>query len=107
MLHAPGGSFRLLRPVVYQQVDGVRKEIPGQFELQGERQVRFLVTGYDTGRPLTIDPVLTIDPELVFSTYLGDTGNDFINWGIAVDGCGNIYVTGTTRSTDFPMTVGA
>ena len=96
MLHAPGGSFRLLRPVVYQQVDGVRKEIPGQFELQGESQVGFLVASYDPSSPLTIDP------KLEFSTYLGGSGNDNVNWGIAVDGCGNIYVAGTTTSTDFP-----
>jgi hypothetical protein len=38
---------------------------------------------------------------LVYSTYLGGTGED-IGWGIAVDGSGNGYVTGITTSTDFP-----
>ena len=42
-----------------------------------------------------------IDPVLVYSTYLGGTGGDYGN-DIAVDGAGNAYVTGTTRSTDFP-----
>jgi hypothetical protein len=38
---------------------------------------------------------------LVYSTYLGGNGSDF-GRGIAVDGSGNAYVTGTTASTNFP-----
>jgi hypothetical protein len=38
---------------------------------------------------------------LVYSTYLGGSGQDF-GLGIAVDSAGNAYVTGLSRSTDFP-----
>lgn len=38
---------------------------------------------------------------IVYSTFLGGGGDD-LGMGIAVDGTGNAYVTGTTSSTTFP-----
>jgi hypothetical protein len=43
---------------------------------------------------------------LVYSTYLGGTDDEGAG-GIAVDTAGNAHVTGFTRSTDFPTTLGA
>ncbi|MBF0531267.1 MAG: SBBP repeat-containing protein, partial [Deltaproteobacteria bacterium] len=39
---------------------------------------------------------------LVYSTYLGGTDEER-SYGIAVDGAGNAYVTGYTKSNDFPL----
>jgi len=43
---------------------------------------------------------------LVWSTYLGGTGIDVAS-GVALDASGNVYVTGYTASTDFPVTPNA
>jgi hypothetical protein len=43
---------------------------------------------------------------LVYSTYLGSTGDD-LGLGIAVDRVGKVYVTGSTNSVLFPTTPGA
>jgi hypothetical protein len=43
---------------------------------------------------------------LVFSTYLGGTGDD-LALGVATDPHRNVYVVGTTSSKDFPTTPGA
>src|SRR5690606_38464529 len=39
---------------------------------------------------------------LVYLTYLGGSGED-IGDAIAVDGAGNVYITGMTESTNFPL----
>jgi hypothetical protein len=100
MLHVAGGDLRQHKPVVYQEVAGVRQQIAGRYVMKGKGQVGFELGAYDETRPLVIDPVL------VYSTYLGGAADDPGN-GIAVDAVGNAYVTGSTTSNDFPVTIGA
>lgn len=40
---------------------------------------------------------------LVYSTYLGGSDEDLLYGGVAVDAAGGAYVTGLTRSIDFPL----
>ena len=40
--------------------------------------------------------------QLLYATYFGGTGDDLVN-GVAIDREGNVLVTGTTESPDFPI----
>jgi hypothetical protein len=86
--------------VVYQKIDGRRQSVAGKFKLLASNAVGFELGAYDRSESLTIDPTL------VYSTYLGGSNSDTIT-AIAVDGSGNAYLTGYTSSTDFPVTPGA
>ncbi len=94
-LHMAEGDVLQKAPIVYQEVDGVRRAISGSYVLQGKDQVGFQIAAYDADRPLIIDPILS------YSTYLGGSGDDGSR-GIAVDASGSAYVTGSTSSVDFP-----
>ena len=52
--------------------------------------------------------VAKLDPtgsQILYATYFGGSGTDIAR-GIAVDTAGNVYVTGTTDSQNFPTTTG-
>ncbi len=83
-------------PVIYQEVDGKRVEVSGGYLIDDKGLVGFRLASWDKKIPLVIDPVL------VYSTFLGGSHSDGCG-DIAVDTLGNTFVTGTTRSTDFPL----
>ena len=61
--------------------------------------------GFEIEGPIRPDPLI-IDPDLVFSTFLGGSLGEFIN-GLALAENGNIVVTGATNSLNFPRSVNA
>jgi HYDIN/CFA65/VesB family protein/ASPM-SPD-2-Hydin domain-containing protein len=116
VLETAAGNLRLLRPRIYQDgAGGARRAVQGRFVAtspanRAATQTQTLsvrVADYDRSR------ALVIDPQLVYSTYLGGSGGR-ANSGavgdeateIAIDSSNNIYVTGFAYSTDFPITVG-
>ena len=100
ILHTQQGDVRQSKPVAYQELNGVKEEVPVNWVAKNERSVGFQLGAYDPSRPLIIDPVL------IYSTYLGGSGFDQ-GYAIAVDSLGNSYVTGQTAAIDFPTTSGA
>jgi len=45
VLHTAAGAIRQRKPAVYQEVDGIKKEVPGAYVLKDAQHVAFLVTG--------------------------------------------------------------
>jgi uncharacterized protein (TIGR03437 family) len=108
VLTVAGGELRQHQPVIYQMVNGARREIPGQYKLIAStssirnpqsairnQTVGFEISDYDASLPLVIDPILS------YATYLGSNGDDW-TFDLAADFAGNTYITGTTSSLNFP-----
>jgi uncharacterized repeat protein (TIGR01451 family) len=92
-------TLQMHPPRVFQSVNGRDEEIPAHFVLLASDRVGFQLGAYDHSRELIIDPVLS------YSTFLG--GSDSENFPtVAVDSSFNIYVAGSTTSTNFPTTTG-
>src|SRR5713226_4438228 len=95
ILRIEGGEIVERKPIVYQSIDGDRRFVEARFVLRGERQAAFEIGSFDGTKPLVIDPTL------VYATYLGGVGDE-VGSSIAVDSNNNVYITGTTSSTNFP-----
>jgi uncharacterized protein (TIGR03437 family) len=107
VLMVDGAPLTFHKPVVWQTVGGKKQMVAGNYKLSGGL-VHFALGKYDRNLALVIDPVVT------WLTYLGGTKNDQLGnttyspsgnptQAMAVDLAGNVYVTGYTQSTDFPL----
>jgi len=109
-VRTPAGGFEDDRPVGYQKINGDRVDVALKYLLE-ERSVKdagpggqeavtksyvygFEVGAYDRTKPLVLDPAV-----FVYCGYIGGSGSDS-GTGIAVDGSGNAYITGSTSSTE-------
>jgi hypothetical protein len=100
LLRLDAGELRLQKPRIYQELNGVRRDVRGGYVRKGASAIGFRLGSYDASRPLVIDPVLS------YSTYLGGGGDEQGNL-IALDTARNAYIAGRTASIDFPTTSGA
>jgi hypothetical protein len=95
VLRNSAGEVQLLAPRVYQQINGRKKNISGQWTLAANSTASFHLGKYDRTQPLVIDPVL------MYSSFLGGSQKNAVR-KIAIDAAGNAYVAGYTASGDFP-----
>ena len=79
---------------------GERQEVACRYVLRGENTFGFETSDWDP------DLALVVDPGLVYSTYLGGSGDDAAV-AIALDATGAATVGGETDSSNFPTTPGA
>ena len=101
-VNTPLGEVIEEKPYCFQKING--KEIPIDISYKiidaGNNIFGFGIGNYDR----RVD--LIIDPELIYSTFLGGSGNDE-GASIALDSSGCVYVTGYTESSAYPTTSGA
>jgi Beta-propeller repeat len=95
VLRLGGATVRQPQPQAYQQIDGARRAVAARYVLRGHGEVGIALGAYDHRRPLTIDP------QLLFSTYL-DRGIQGPAYALAVDRHGSVYLAGSTSSPRFP-----
>ncbi|MDD1707586.1 MAG: SBBP repeat-containing protein, partial [Methanoregulaceae archaeon] len=96
LIETAAGTLSETAPVCYQVVNGKQVSVPCSYVIGSDGLVTFSVGAYDSGLPLVIDPVL------YFSTYFGGN-NDDKGADIGLDDLGNIYIVGSTKSTNLPL----
>jgi Beta-propeller repeat len=100
-------QVRWQKPLAYQIIAGKKHMVEARYKTDGVR-ISFELGAYDHHRKLIVDPMLS------WSTYLGGSTPSPANFNptfdvveaVAVDSAHNVYVAGTTSSTDFPTTPG-
>jgi uncharacterized protein (TIGR03437 family) len=108
VLTLDGAPLTFRKPVAWQTIAGRKQMIAGNYKLSGGH-VQFALGKYDHNRALVIDPVVT------YLTYLGGSKDDIAGnttyspgtgnttQGMVADQAGNVYLTGYTQSTNFPL----
>ena len=105
VIDTPIGEIIEDKPYCYQKINGKEIEVKIIYKiLDAEKNIfGFELGEYDESADLVIDP------EIVYSTFLGGGGEWGIDCGngIAVDNLGYVYITGYTYSSDYPVISGA
>lgn len=102
LLDGAEGGVRLVRPVLYQNIEGGKRAVQGSFVKRSDGRFGFSHAAYDRTRPLIIDPTIS----LLYATYAGGIHNDEA-FDLTLDAKGNAYLAGQSASEDFPVTSNA
>lgn len=89
------GQIIQRKPVAHQNIQGDRQIVDVSFVKKGKNGIAFRLGKYDRDKELVIDPII------IFSTYFGGASTEFAT-SIKTDTQGNIYLTGSTFSANFP-----
>jgi hypothetical protein len=94
------GDVEFSAPKSYQEINGEKQLVHSRYIQNEDGTISFgFPEGYNKNIMLTIDPVLT------WSTYLGGSNNTF-GVGLALDAANNVIVLSRTTASNFPTTLG-
>jgi len=93
------GAVTFAAPRAWQDIAGTQRPVQAAYTLDGQGY------GFQLG-PHDPHAAVVIDPDLQATFLGGNDGNWDIPMALAIDGSGNVYVTGYTAGTHFPGTVG-
>ena len=89
-------TVELKKPTIYQTtVDGLKRPVTGEFVVNGNT-IKLRIGNYQKDRELVIDPVLN------YSTLIGANNSTTVA-AVAADASGDMYITGTTNATNYPV----
>jgi len=91
------GSIYEERPFIYQVINSVRQPVAGHFIKKSSTEF-----GFSIEEEFNQDYPLVIDPQIVYSTFLGGLGWETPT-DLMVDGVGFAYAVGSTPASDFPV----
>lgn len=92
------GQFSFTPPIAWQWIDGEKVDVDVEYtvtQASNTLYYGFKVGSYDPNYSLSIDP-------LISSTYFGGSFDDYA-LDLARDQLGNVFLTGLTYSSDFPL----
>ena len=95
------GTFSDHIPEAYQIIEGKKTKVEVFFVIKNGNSVGFKVKAYNNKYDLVIDP------QLVYCSYMGGSGDESWPTRILRDKHQNIYFAGRTTSSNFPVTPGS
>jgi len=102
VLATDAGNVKFTAPVAFQYIDKEKVNVDVAYMVSGN-SYGFQLGEYDKSHELIIDP-------LIAATFIGGSNtsaiSDFENVSDIVEHSGSVFITGTTDSTDFPVTTG-
>jgi hypothetical protein len=101
MISTDAGEISEHIPEAYQVIDGHKVLIKVNFQIGNENTVNFDIEDYN------LDYDLVIDPQLIYCSYFGGSGDEAWPTRLIRDSQQNIYFAGKTRSSNFPVTPGS
>jgi hypothetical protein len=92
-------SLHLLAPSAFQTADGRSAKVSSRFTLDETGHLTFAVPAYNRTLPLTIDPVVS------YTKIIGVNNATTVS-ALQIDSAGDVFVTGATSASDYPVAGG-